>query len=207
MPILSRFASSLGFALAVLAFAPVIAQQSVPTPPASDLTEMVMGAKDAPVTIIEYSSLSCPHCAAFHKDVLPQLKEKYIDKGKVRYILREFPLNDSAFAGSVVARCVDPSSFFTFIDFLYSKQEDWAFESDVLTPLKNYAKQAGLSEEKFNACLNNQKLAEDVLKVREHGAKLGVNATPSFFVNGELVKGGVTLEKLEAAMKPHLGSS
>ncbi len=205
MPFLKRIAAGFALALAIAA-APAFAQQNV-TKPASDLPEKAMGTENAPVTIIEYSSLSCPHCASFHKDVLPQLKEKYIDKGKVRYVLREFPLNDAAFAGSVVARCVAPESYFTFVDFLFEKQEDWAFKEDVLTPLKNYAKQAGLSEEKFNECLNNNKLAEDVLKVREHGAKLGVNSTPSFFVNGELVKGGVTLEKLETAMKPHLGSS
>lgn len=206
MPNLLRIASScFAFALLLVSFS-AHAQQNV-TKPASDLPDMAMGSESAPVTIIEYSSLSCPHCASFHKDVLPALKEKYIDQGKVRYIVREFPLNDSAFAGAVIARCVAPESFFTFLEFLFQKQEDWAFKEDVLTPLKKYAKQAGLTEEKFNECLSNQKLAEDVLKVREHGAKLGVNSTPSFFVNGELVKGGVTLEKLEAAMKPHLGSS
>jgi protein-disulfide isomerase len=204
MPAFSRLIPSLILA-ALLFAAPALAQSNV-TAPASDLPDNAMGSETAPVTIIEYSSMSCPYCATFHRDVLPQLKEKYIETGKVRYILREFPLNDAAFAGAVIARCVDPARYFTFVDFLYAKQEEWAFQNDVLTPLRNYAKQAGMPEEKFNECLSNEKLQQDILKVREHGAKLGVKATPSFFVNGDIVTGGVNLEKLEAAMKPHLGS-
>jgi protein-disulfide isomerase len=206
MPAISRFAPALIFALATLFAIPAIAQMDV-NKPATDLPEHVMGADNAPVTIIEYSSMSCPHCAAYHKELLPKLKEKYIDKGKVRYILREFPLNDSAFAAAVIARCVDPDHYFNFVDFLYKNIENWAYAEDVLTPLKNLSKQAGLNEEKFNECLNNKDLAAKILKIREQGSKLGVNATPSFFVNGKLVKGGVSMEKLEAAMKPYLGNS
>jgi protein-disulfide isomerase len=206
MAAITKFVPGLIFALAALFAVPAIAQMDI-NKPATDLPENSMGNKNAPVTIIEYSSMSCPHCAAYHKEVLPKLKEKYIDTGKVHYILREFPLNDSAFAAAVVARCVDPAHYFNFIDFLYKRQEDWAFGEDVLTPLKNLSKQAGLSEEKFNECLNNKELAAKILKIREQGSKLGVNATPSFFVNGKPIKGGVSMEKLEAAMKPYLGSS
>lgn len=170
----------------------------------SPLTDMVMGKDDAPVTIIEYSSLSCPHCAVFHKDVFPELKTKYIDTGKVRYILREFPLNESALAGTVIARCLEPSRYFAFIGLLFQKQADWAFKEDALTPLKAYAKQAGLSEDEFNKCIDNEALQKGILAIRDEGQKKGVNATPSFFVNGMLMKGASTLQSFEDAMKPYL---
>jgi protein-disulfide isomerase len=170
----------------------------------SPLPDMVMGKADAPVTIIEYSSLSCPHCATFHKDVFPELKTKYIDTGKVRYILREFPLNESALAGTVIARCLEPSRYFAFIHLLFQKQADWAFKEDALTPLKAYAKQAGLSEDEFNKCIDNEALQKGILAIRDEGQKKGVNATPSFFVNGMLLKGAPTLQGLEEAMKPYL---
>lgn len=168
------------------------------------LPDMVKGKDDAPVTIIEYSSLSCSHCATFHKDIFPELKTKYIDTGKVRYILREFPLNESALAGTVIARCLEPSRYFAFIELLFQKQADWAFKEDALTPLKTYAKQAGLSEDDFNKCIDNEAMQKGILAVRDEGQKKGVNATPSFFVNGMILKGAPTLQALEEAMKPYL---
>lgn len=175
-------------------------------PPAADATlpEMAIGNADAPVTIIEYSSLSCPHCAAFHKDVFPALKSQYVDAGKVRYVVREFPLNDSALAASVIARCLPPSRFFAFVDLLFSKQADWAYKEDALTPLKALAKQAGLTSEEFDKCIDNEDLQKKVLAVREQGQKKGVNATPSFFVNGMLMRSAPTLENFAEAMKPYL---
>ena len=170
----------------------------------SPLPDMAVGKDDAPVTIIEYSSLSCPHCAVFHKDVYPELKTKYIDTGKVRYILREFPLNESALAGTVIARCLEPSRYFAFIGLLFQKQADWAFKEDALTPLKAFAKQAGLSEDEFNKCIDNEALQKGILAIRDEGQKKGVNATPSFFVNGMILKGASTLQALEEAMKPYL---
>ena len=127
-------------------------------PAESALPDMVLGKDDAPVTIVEYSSLSCPHCAVFHRDVLPALKSEYIDTGKLRYIEREFPLNNPALAGSVIARCVDPSRFFAFTDLLFSKQEDWAFKDDALKPLRLYAKQAGLTDADFEKCIDDEAL-------------------------------------------------
>jgi protein-disulfide isomerase len=194
-------------ALLALALAPTLAfaDDSAKLPQAS-LPEMSMGDPKAPVTIIEYSSLSCPHCAEFHNAVLPKLKSDYIDKGKVLYIMREFPLNDAALAGAVVARCVDPAAFFAFVKVLFAKQEDWAYKDDAFTPLKEFAKQAGLPEDKFNKCLDDKELQKQILAVREEGAKKGVNATPSLFVNGTLLSGGATLENIEAAMKPYLAA-
>ncbi len=171
------------------------------------LPDMAMGNPDAPVTIVEYSSLSCPHCAEFHKEVLPELKSEYIDTGKVRYIVREFPLNDAALAGSVIARCLDPSRYFAFINLLFSRQADWAFQKgDAITPLKAFAKQAGLPEDKINQCLTDMALQKKILDIRDRGDKEGVNATPTLFVNGKPIKGAATLQVLAAAMKPYLST-
>jgi protein-disulfide isomerase len=201
-PMRSLFAGAAAVIFSVMTAFSAFGQAAAPP-----LPEMALGNPDAPVTIIEYSSLSCPHCAAFHKDVLPQLKSEYIDKGKLRYVVREFPLNEAALAGSVVARCLDSSRYFAFVDLLFSKQEDWAFKDDGLTPLKQLAKQAGLPEEQFNKCIDDESLQKKILAVRDQGSKEGVNATPSFFVNGKLVKGAATLKALEEAMKPYLEKS
>ena len=199
--------------VAILAAAtamPVFAQdqkQVQDQPQAKDQTplpEISMGKADAPVTIVEYSSLSCPHCAAFHKDVLPKLKSEYIDTGKVRYVVKEFPLNTPALAGAVVARCLNSSRYIPFIDLLFSKQDDWAFKNDALAPLAQFARQAGMTEEQFNKCIDNEDLQTKILAIRDQGSKLGVNATPSFFVNGQLLKGVATIKSLSEAMKPYL---
>jgi protein-disulfide isomerase len=170
----------------------------------SPLPDMMIGKKDAPITIIEYSSLTCPHCAHFHRDVFPKLRSKYIDTGKVRYIYREFPLNEPALAGAVIARCLEPGRYFAFTKLLFAKQADWAFKDDALTPLKALAKQAGLPEKDFNDCIDNEALQKKILAIRDEGSKKGVNATPSFFINGMILKGAPTLEALEEAMKPYL---
>jgi protein-disulfide isomerase len=168
------------------------------------LPDMTEGSATAPVTIIEYSSLTCPHCAHFHKDVYPPLKEQYIDTGKARYIMREFPLNEPALAGAVAARCLDASRYFAFTGLLFAKQNDWAFKDDALAPLKALAKQAGMTGDEFDKCIDNQELQKKILAIRDEGQKKGVNATPSFFVNGTLLKGAPTLEALVEAMKPYL---
>jgi protein-disulfide isomerase len=170
------------------------------------LPEMAIGKADAPVTIVEYSSLSCPHCAAFHRDVFPALKSEYIDTGKARYVMREFPLNDSALGGSTIARCLAPERFFAFVDLLFSKQADWAFKEDALPPLKLLAKQAGMTSDEFDKCIANEALQDKIIAVRSEGEKKGVNATPSFFVNGMLLKPAPTLPAFAEAMKPYLST-
>ncbi len=196
--------------LTAMIAAPAFAEDQKPTQdqkPAQDptpLPEISMGKADAPITIVEYSSLSCPHCADFHKNVLPKLKSEYIDTGKVRYVVKEFPLNTPALAGAVVARCLDPMRYIPFIELLFSKQEDWAFKNDALAPLQQLARQAGMTEEQFNKCIDNEDLQTKILATRDQGSKQGVNATPSFFVNGQLLKGVATIETLSEAMKPYL---
>jgi protein-disulfide isomerase len=201
-------------ALALLAFNPFAAvaeDKAAPKEAAAPaaveaLPDMALGKADAPVTIIEYSSLSCPHCATFHKEVLPQLKSEYIDTGKLRYIEREFPLNNSAFAGSVLARCLDPNRFYAFNDYLFSRQDEWAFKEDAIAPLKQYAKQAGLTEAEFEKCIDDEALQKKVLAVRDKGEKEGVRGTPTFFINGKIYKGAPTLSAMAEAMKPYLST-
>ncbi len=212
------FAPGVMALIALLAFNPfsmhaanAAEDQAAPTQAAapaaeSPLPDMAIGKADAPVTIIEYSSLSCPHCAAFHKEVLPALKSEYVDTGKVRYVEREFPLNNSAFAGSVLARCLEPSRFFAFTDLLFSKQEDWAFKEDALPPLKQYAKQAGLTDAEFDKCIDDETLQKKILAVRDKGEKEGVRGTPTFFVNGKIFNGAPTLQAFAEAIKPYLST-
>lgn len=186
----------------------VSAEQATSTPAsaAEPLPEMSLGNPNAPVKIIEYASLSCPHCAAFNKDVFPALKADYIDTGKVYYTLREFPHNEQGLAGAVLARCLDPSRYFAFTDLLFSKQSEWAFQDDPLPPLRQLAKQAGLSDADFDKCIDNEELQKRILATRAGGEKLGVNAIPTLFVNGNMLKGPATLEALAEAMKPYLNT-
>jgi len=188
------------------AAAPAKEAAPAPAPAESALPDMALGKEDAPVTIVEYSSLSCPHCAHFHRDVMPALKSDYIDTGKVRYIEREFPLNNAGLGGAVLARCVDPIRFFAFTDLLFSRQEDWAFKEDALQRLRIYAKQAGLTDADFEKCLDDEALQKKVLAVRERGEKEGVKGTPTFFINGKIFNGAPTLAALTEAMKPYLST-
>jgi protein-disulfide isomerase len=196
-------------AAAALVALPQAVRAQAPLKPDVDLAEfmkpgeipdMVLGKEDAPYTIVEYSSMTCPHCAAFHKTVLPKLKEKYIDTGKARYIIREFPLDNVAAAAFMLGRCVDQAKYFDFIDLLYANQEEWAFKDNPLPGLQKFSKQVGFTEEKFNECLKDEKLLNHIEWVRDRGSKqFGVKATPTFFINGQKLK-GVELDAFEKVM-------
>ncbi len=165
------------------------------------LAERSLGPADAPVTVIEYSSLTCPHCADFHRDIFPKVKSTFIDPGKARYILRDFPLEPRAMAAALVARCVAPDRYFGFIEMLFADQQTWARSKDVLNELQVRAQLAGLSAEDFNACLNNAALAEGIQKRAEEGqAQYGIESTPSFVVNGKTLPAVRSFEDFEAAI-------
>jgi len=165
------------------------------------LSELVLGNADAPVTVVEYASMTCGHCAAFHTRVLPKLKEKYIDTGKVRLIMREFPLDNLAAAASMVARCSGEDKTLPLISVLFAKQEEWAFvRTDPRPELFKIAQQAGFTQESFEKCLTDQKLLDDISATRERAADtFGVNATPTFFINGKRMAGAPILEEFDKA--------
>jgi protein-disulfide isomerase len=171
------------------------------------LADKVLGDENAPVTVIEYASMTCGHCASFHTQTYPQFKEKYVDTGQVRFILRDFPLDARAAVGSMVARCVKEDAYFDFVSLLFTRQEDWAFvEGDkVLDSLFSLAKQVGMSRAEFDACINDQKLFEGITAMRNRAEQeFGVQSTPTFFINGKVVRGALPFEEFEKELTPHL---
>ena len=167
---------------------------------------MVVGEANAPVTIIEYASMTCSHCAAFHNTTYPELKKKYIDTGKVKYILREFPLDPLAAAGFMLARCSGNDKYYPIVEMLFQKQNEWVTQNPI-PPLLALAKQAGFTQEKFESCLKDQKILEAIESVRTHAAdKLGVQSTPTFFINGKLFRGTLTIAELDKQIEPFLKS-
>jgi len=167
------------------------------------LPDQVKGEENAPVTIIEYASMTCGHCAAFHTSTYPALDEKYIKTGKVKFIMREFPLDPRAEAGFMLARCSE-NKYYPMIDVLFKQQQSWAGVQDAATALLNIAKLAGFSQESFQACLTNQKLLDDVRAMRQAGSDFGVNATPTFFINGKKYSGAMSIEQMSAIIDPLL---
>ena len=167
------------------------------------LPDIAMGATDAPVTIVEYASMTCPHCAHFHTDVFPTLKSRYIDTGKVRFMLREFPLDPLAAAGFMVARCAGPEKRDAIVDLLYRQQKTWAVASDPAKALLGVLKQAGFTQESFDACLKDSKLYDAVLKTREIASEsFKVESTPTFFINGKKEPGAIPLDQLDKILEP-----
>lgn len=170
------------------------------------LGDVVLGAAEAKVTVIEYASLTCSHCATFHAKTWPSLKSRYIDTGKVRFILREFPLDPLATAGFMLARCNGPERFHPISDLLFEQQRNWAFTERPVDSLFSLVKQAGFTQESAEACLKRQDLYDAVLAVKNHGQRtLGVDSTPTFFINGQKRTGALTLEEMESIIKPLLG--
>jgi protein-disulfide isomerase len=168
------------------------------------LPEKAYGNADAPVTIVEYASMTCSHCATFHVNTLPALKEKYIDTGKVRLIMREFPFDPRAEAGFMLARCAD-DKYFPMIEVLFKQQDAWARVQDARTALLQIARLAGFSQESFEACLTDQALLENVRAVRDRGEKqFGVDSTPTFFIDGKKYPGAMSIGEFSAIIDPLL---
>src|ERR1700689_5412679 len=166
--------------------------------------DVVLGSDKAPVSIIEYASMTWPHCAHFSTTTFPELQKRYIDTGKVRFIFREFPLDALAAAGFMLARCAGKDKFLPIIETLFAKQQDWVVQQPI-EPLKAIAKQFGFTEESFNQCLANQKVLDNIQAVRDRASeKLGVNSTPTFFINGKRLQGDVSIDAMAKEIEPYL---
>ncbi len=171
----------------------------------AEVAEQVMGDPNAPVTIIEYASLTCPHCAAFHKETLPGLKERYIDTGKVKLSFRDFPLDENAKRAAMLAHCAGPERYFRFLDVFFAQQGSWAVARDPVAALKQLARLGGMSEEAANACLADKSVDDAVLRARLEGQdKYSVRSTPSFIVNGKLYAGERSVEDFAQIIDPLL---
>lgn len=170
------------------------------------LPELSVGPADAKVTIVEYASMTCPHCSRFHNEVYPKLKEKYVDTGKVRIVFREFPLDNLAAAASMLARCAGEGKALPMVGVLFSKMDDWAYVRDKPVPaLFELAKQAGFTKESFETCLKDQELLDKILAQRKKASEeFGVKSTPSFFINGQPFTDAQTVEKFSEAIDPLL---
>ncbi|WP_342360487.1 DsbA family protein [Terrarubrum flagellatum] len=174
--------------------------------PAGNLPDVVMGSADAKATIIEYASMTCSHCAHFNETTWPDLKKKYIDTGKVRFIMREFPLDPLAAGGFMLARCSGDKRE-AMIDLLFRQQRNWAFVEKPVDALAALVKQAGFTQESFEKCLTDQKLLDGVLAVKNQGQNdFKVDATPTFFINGNKYPGAMSIDEFDKILSPIVGN-
>jgi protein-disulfide isomerase len=200
--IAATFAAAFAFGPGALAQDTTVNADELHTP--GQLGEKTLGPADAKVTVVEYASMSCPHCATFDKDVFDAFKLKYIDSGKVRYIFREFPLNAPAYAVAMVARCAPADKFFDVVHTYFRSQEKWLVQADLKAKILDIATGFGFTPQTFDACLANQALFKAIDEVRARGAGFGVQGTPTFFINGKVLRGEATIEQLDAEIAPLL---
>ena len=169
---------------------------------AGPLGDRAIGNPNAPVTVIEYASLTCPHCRKFHAEVFPHVKSAYIDTGKVRYIVREFPIGRTAGAAAIVNRCAPEEKYFFLLDAFLARQPEWVAQEVRRDAIYEVAKSSGMSRETFDKCLSNQTIIEGLTEVKQRGRRFGVFGTPTFFVNGKKAQGAVTFEEIKALIEP-----
>lgn len=200
MPLLSRRLTLAGLAaIGLLPVRPIRAQTV-------GVVEGTIGDPAAPVTMIEYSSLTCPHCAAFHRDTLPALKERYIDTGKVRLVIRDFPLDEAALKAAVIAHCAGPERYPAFVDVFFAQQERWARAEDPVQALKQLARLGGLGEERIDACLADRVMEDAVLRMRLEGQQqYDIRSTPTFIIGGKAYAGNRSVDEFAAIIDPLLG--
>jgi protein-disulfide isomerase len=166
-----------------------------------ELPEMSFGRNDAPVTLIKYMSLTCPHCKRFQAEVFPTLKRDYIDTGRVRFILREFPIGKSSGTATVALRCAAPDKYLDLYGRYLSQQASWVSQEVRSEAIFKVAAQAGVTDAQFAACMKDQQLISRLNWVKERGRKLGIIGTPNFFLNGRLIKSTLDLAGLKAAIE------
>jgi protein-disulfide isomerase len=189
--------------------AEAMAQSAADVAKPVSLPDMALGPANASVTITEFASMTCPHCAAFNESVFPKIKSEYIDTGKVRYVFREFPLDIKAVAGSMLARCIakdDAGKYFAVVDLLFKQQNDWVMKNTTDTLIR-IGKQAGLSQQAVEDCLKDQSMLDKIAADQKFANEvLKVNSTPTFFVNGEMIRGETSFEEFDKKIKSLLKS-
>ena len=163
--------------------------------------DRVLGKPDAPITIVEYASLTCPHCAHFENDVLPELKKKWIDTGKAKLVLRDFPLDEPALRAAMIARCAPSDRYYAYVDTFFAAQEKWVMARDYREALARLVKLGGMSKDEFDKCLNDTALENKIVGERLVASKeLDVNSTPTFFINGTKFAGAPTVEEFDKVL-------
>lgn len=164
--------------------------------------ERIMGQADAPITIIEYASLTCPHCARFHDETLPQIKKDWIETGRARLVYRDFPLDGLALRAAALAECLEGDQYFGFLDALFRGQQRWARAQDPMGALAQLARLAGLDQQTFDACVSDNAKLDTILRERQEGeSAFGVNSTPTFIVNGRKVEGALAPKQFEKTLE------
>jgi protein-disulfide isomerase len=166
------------------------------------LPEISMGRPDAPVTIIKYMSLTCPYCKRFHAQTFPVLKRDYIDKGHVRFILREFPIGFQSGHATIALRCAGPSRYFALYDKFLAQQQVWVSQEVRLDPIFKIASQVGMTRSQFDACFKDQAMIDGLRATKERGRHLGIIGTPNFFINGKRVKKVIDIDDIRAIVDP-----
>ena len=183
--------------LLLAAAPPASAQPAKAVPTVSD-QDRVLGKPEAPITIIEYASMTCPHCAHFSDDVLPKIKEKWIDTGKAKLVLRDFPLDEAALRAAMLARCAPPERFYPIAEGFFRAQSDWVIAGNWRAALKGVAALLGIKGPQFDSCLADKALEDKITQSRlTASTQYGVDATPTFFVNGQRFEGEPSLEAFD----------
>jgi protein-disulfide isomerase len=163
--------------------------------------DRVLGNPNAPITIVEYASLTCPHCAHFANDVLPELKKKWIDTGKAKLVLRDFPLDEPALRAAMIARCAPPDRYYAYVDTFFATQDKWVMARDYREALGRLVKLGGMSKDEFDNCLKNTALENKIVEGRLTASKeFDVNSTPTFFINGTKFTGAPTVEEFDKVL-------
>ncbi len=193
---------------------PIVGRQVIANPtladvmqPASNLAEITVGRPNAPVTIIKYASMTCPYCAKFQRDVFPELKRQYIDTGKVRLVVREFPIGFQSGAATIALRCAAPDKQLALYEKLMAQQSSWVSQEVRTDPIFKVAAQVGVTRAQYDACREDKALVGELNKVKERGRALGIIGTPNFFINGRLVKTELSLPGLKAIIDPLIASA
>jgi len=188
--------------------APSAAPAELPPPPVITAEDRALGNPEAPVTIVEYASMTCPHCAAFSAETMPKLKSEFIDKGQVRYVFRPFPLDRLALRASLMADCVPGDGYFELLDKLFATQKEWTQAANPLDALRAMGKEAGIEESKIDACMTDEKVIDRIAAGYKEAVEVyGVNATPSFLVNGKKYSGALPFDDLTSSGTPVNGLS